>query len=87
MSKTTCKVCGIETDMPFHTCDRSKSPSELASVTGSTARLRSGAMLTKDELQVIDDLAWMVKNSKQNVGTRMKDQADSVRKIIATRKQ
>lgn len=23
---TICKICGKETDMPFHTCDRSKEP-------------------------------------------------------------
>lgn len=44
--------------------------------------LRTNSFFTKDEQRVISDLAWMVKNSKQNVGLRMIDQANAVIKIL-----
>ncbi len=38
---SACKICGIETDQPFHTCKR---PIELAPVSGSVvARLQAEA--------------------------------------------
>ena len=40
------------------------------------------AELTRDEMRVVKDLAWMVLKSKQNVGRRLLDTAESVRKII-----
>ena len=39
-------------------------------------------VLTKDELRVISDLAWMVKNSKQKLPLQMRDHADSVTRIV-----
>jgi hypothetical protein len=44
------------------------------------------ATIDKDELRAIENLAWMVKNSKQNVGLRMLDAADSVIRILKTKK-
>ncbi len=42
--------------------------------------------MTRDEVRVIEDLAWMVKKSKQNVGRRMLDYADSAICILKRKK-
>lgn len=42
---------------------------------------REGAHLNQDELSAMSNLAWAVKQSKQNVGRRLLDYADSVIKI------
>jgi hypothetical protein len=50
------------------------------------ARVKISITIDKDELRCIENLAWMVKNSKQNVGLRMLDAADSVIKILGRKK-
>lgn len=49
--------------------------------------MRVNVELTADELQALENLAWMVKNSKQNCGTRMKDAAEIAIKICKSKKR
>lgn len=58
----------------------------LAAPPCSPARVQFSAALDKDEYRAIENLAWMVKNSKQNVGLRMLDAADSVIRILKSKK-
>jgi hypothetical protein len=40
------------------------------------------AIMTRDEMRVVKDLAFLVLKSKQNVGRRLLDVAESVRRIV-----
>lgn len=42
--------------------------------------------IDKDEFRAIENLAWMVRHSRQNVGLRMLDAAESVIKILKSKK-